>query len=450
MQFALFIKARPDAYRRRNHLLLLLLFFSFLAASSAAEWKEWDVPGESKAPFLLDKSLQVVKTDGGEIRVVVGHPSFGHPAPMHLGFITMEPSTLLIPQYLDANLILFLRIGDAKVGWIHKDGLEERRLKAGDILRIPAGHAFYLVNSGKGQRLQIICSIDPMGSQAPLQDSWLPYQSFFIGGGYYPRSVLAGFDTSTVTSAFNATPEEVGVVTEARLAGPIIFINSEGTEKPHRREKMSRARILGAVRSALEQMDGGALGEEDDEIESGRRGKQKGAWAWTDLLSYLFFGGSSGSRGSPAGNKEWLDGRKTYGVVLAGSGTVEVVYPNGTAAMRAEVVEGDAFWVPRFFPFCQVAAREGPMEIFGFTTSARRNRPQFLVGARSVLRAMMGPELAAGFGLGEGDLRRVMMAQNESVILPSWRPTEKGGSRGDEEKKRKRRPPQREGGGEEG
>lgn len=36
----------------------------------------------------------------------------------------------------------------------------ERRLKMGDIIHIAAGSTFYMVNTGKGQRLQIICSID--------------------------------------------------------------------------------------------------------------------------------------------------------------------------------------------------------------------------------------------------------------------------------------------------
>lgn len=108
-----------------------------------------------------------------------------------------------------------------------------------------------------------------------------------------------------------------------------------------------------------------------------------------------------------------------YGVVLGGAGRIEVVFPNGTAAASVEVAAGDVFWIPRYFPFCQIASRSGPMEFFGFTTSARRNRPQFLVGARSVLAVMVGPELAAGFGVPEEMLRQVVKAQSEAVILPS-------------------------------
>jgi hypothetical protein len=108
-----------------------------------------------------------------------------------------------------------------------------------------------------------------------------------------------------------------------------------------------------------------------------------------------------------------------YGIVLRGSGTIQVVYPNGTSAINAKITEGDVFWVPKYFPFCQIASRTGPFEFFGFTTSARKNRPQFLVGASSILRTMLGPELAAAFGVDEERLREVVDAQQEAVILPS-------------------------------
>lgn len=108
-----------------------------------------------------------------------------------------------------------------------------------------------------------------------------------------------------------------------------------------------------------------------------------------------------------------------YGIVLRGAGTIRIVFPNGTLAMNAQVKEGDVFWVPRYFPFCQIASRTGPLEFFGFTTSSRKNRPQFLAGASSVLRAISGPEVAAAFGVTEERYRSFVDAQREAVILPS-------------------------------
>ncbi|KAF2300524.1 hypothetical protein GH714_013939 [Hevea brasiliensis] len=232
--------------------------------------------------------------------------------PMHIGFITMEPKTLFIPHYLDSSLIIFIRRGEAKIGLIYKDELGERRLKSGDIYHIP-GSAFYLVNTGEGQRLHIICSIDQSESLRLGA-----FQSFFIGGGTYPTSVLSGFEPETLSTAFNGS-----------MMAP--HVNPTATE---------------------------------------------------------------------------------YGVVLRGTGTIQIVYPNGTQAMKVKVAEGDVFWVPR-------SRTEGPFEFFGFTTSARKNRPQFLAGASSVLRTLKGPELAAAYGMSNESLNHLLEAQRESVILPS-------------------------------
>ena len=108
-----------------------------------------------------------------------------------------------------------------------------------------------------------------------------------------------------------------------------------------------------------------------------------------------------------------------YGIVLNGTGVIEIVYPNGTQAMKAKVKENDVFWIPRYFPFCQIASRTGTFEFVGFTTSAERNRPQFLAGASSILTTLRGPELAAAFGMPEKRVRDLINAQREAVILPS-------------------------------
>jgi len=47
---------------------------------------------------------------------------------------------------------------------MYEDELEESELKKGDVYQIPAGSAFYLSNIGEGQKLHIICSIDPSES----------------------------------------------------------------------------------------------------------------------------------------------------------------------------------------------------------------------------------------------------------------------------------------------
>jgi len=54
--------------------------------------------------------------------------------------------------------------GEANLGFMYDDELVEKRLKTGDLYVIPSGSAFYFVNIEEGQRLHIICSIDPSTS----------------------------------------------------------------------------------------------------------------------------------------------------------------------------------------------------------------------------------------------------------------------------------------------
>ncbi|RDX92544.1 Vicilin-like seed storage protein, partial [Mucuna pruriens] len=158
--------------------------------------------GDSKSDklFLMLKPKRVAKTDAGEMRVLESYGGRVLQRRLNIGFITMEPRSLFIPHYLDSTLIMFVRSGEAKLGFMYKDKLEERHLKMGDVYQIPAGSAFYLVNIEKAQKLHVICSIDP--SESLGIDI---FQSFYIGGGAHPASILSGFEPEILETAFNVS-----------------------------------------------------------------------------------------------------------------------------------------------------------------------------------------------------------------------------------------------------
>ncbi|KAH1098629.1 hypothetical protein J1N35_015550 [Gossypium stocksii] len=134
------------------------------------------------------------------MRVVRSHGDRIYEKLLHIGSIKMEPRTLFLPLYLDSNLILFVHTGQATVGLIYKDHMVERELKNADVYQIPAGSTFYILNTEESQRLHIICSIDPSESL-----NMGTFQPFFIGGGTYQTSVLAGFGSETLSTAFNVS-----------------------------------------------------------------------------------------------------------------------------------------------------------------------------------------------------------------------------------------------------
>ncbi|XP_060170164.1 vicilin-like seed storage protein At2g28490 [Lycium barbarum] len=457
--------------RMGNYRKILLILLFVVVSVSAYEVDRRGVEVEEEGWFLLHDSKEIVRTDAGVMRVVRGGFGGGvsmFQSPMHIGFITMEPNSLFIPQYLDSHLTLFVRRGETRIGHIYKDDFAEKQLKEGDVYSIRAGSAFYLVNPAEGQRLHIICSISTSSSLG-LHG----FQSFFIGGGVYPTSILGGFDTLTLSTAFNVSSDEVSEILTRQFSGAIVplnttthsptpsiwakFLNLEQHQKLGRLKRIvhleEEARLeedeekekpIWSLRKFLNNL----FGDEGNRREKRRgderrRGTSKGPdsfnlfdrkpdykndYGWSlaldqseysplkhsDIGVYLV-NLSAGAMMAPHINPTATE----YGVVLRGSGSIQIVYPNGTLAMNARVNEGDVFWVPRYFPFCQIASRTGPFEFFGFTTTARKNRPQFLVGQNSILQSMRGPEFAAAFGVSEERLRRILDAQREAVILPS-------------------------------
>ncbi|KAF6134712.1 hypothetical protein GIB67_002113, partial [Kingdonia uniflora] len=425
-------------------LLMSILVSTPMVMGHGEEGEEMGYKGEDV--FLLQRSKQLMKTDVGEFRVVKGFGGrvAGIQNSIHIGFINMEPKTLFIPQYIDSSLIIFVCRGEVKVGTIYKDALEEKKLKTGDIYSILAGSTFYMLNTGRGQRLQVICSIDT--SESLELDV---FQSFFIGGGMNPPSVLAGFDRNTLKTAFNVSGSELDEILTSQRGGPIVSIADE--HEP----RMWASLLQLKQRDSLQQLYdieeeentwvwrklmNSMLGKKTDRDKKktdrktdsyniyNRKPDFKNDYGWSVAIeendySPLKQSGigvylvnlTAGSILAPHINPTATE----YGIILRGSGSIQVVYPNGSLAMNAKVDEGDVFWVPRYFPFCQIASRSGPMEFFGFATSARKNWPQFLVGARSILRTMKGPELAMAFGVSEKRFSNFTDKQREAIILPS-------------------------------
>lgn len=62
--------------------------------------------------FLMKESVPVIQTYAGTMMVLKGigiRPIWQ--SPIHIGFITMEPQSLFIPQYLDSNIIFYVKKG---------------------------------------------------------------------------------------------------------------------------------------------------------------------------------------------------------------------------------------------------------------------------------------------------------------------------------------------------
>ena len=110
-------------------------------------------------------------------------------------------------------------------------------------------------------------------------------------------------------------------------------------------------------------------------------------------------------------------------VVLRGEGMVRLVCSSTAKKsecnnMRFRVEEGDVFAVPRFHPMAQISFNNESFVFMGFSTTARKNNPQFLAGKSSVFQTLDKRVLALSLNVTNSTvIDQLMNQQPESVII---------------------------------
>ncbi|QCE09310.1 RmlC-like jelly roll fold [Vigna unguiculata] len=362
---------------------------------------------------------------------------------------------------------MYVRSGEANLGFIYKNNqrLTQMRLREGDVYQIPVGCTFYIANEESDQKLEIISGIEPLEG---FRDDVL--QSIYIGGG--ANSGFSGFKEEILGAAFNVSQKELGTIfndQRIRLIVPLQGSHATGTWSKFlelkEEEKLQQLREMVQQGQENEEVE-----KEDEESGDDEEEQQQTSWPWRKLFKSVFgeemkntrekitedpprsynldkrkpdFENKYGWRVAVDGSRyhplkssgigiyhEYLSAGSMmaprvnpmateYGIVVNGSGRVQVLFPNGSNAMDTNITKGDVFFITSNFPYCEIAHKGESLELLGFTTSAQRNRPVVLVGARSVVRTMEGPELATSFGVSEEEMKHLVRAQHESVILPT-------------------------------
>ena len=100
----------------RTTLLVLLFVLCHGVAVTMGLWRNEGEERKEGPPrpdkmFMMMNSKRVVKTDAGEMRVLESYGGKIMERRLHIGFITMQPRSLFIPQYIDSSFIMFVREG---------------------------------------------------------------------------------------------------------------------------------------------------------------------------------------------------------------------------------------------------------------------------------------------------------------------------------------------------
>lgn len=384
--------------------------------------RKHDEETQRQESFVLEKPIKIIKTDAGELSIL---PQAGINSELvrkriGLGFLSLEPKALLLPQYIDADCLFLVHKGRGRLSWVEGD-VQEVDVEEGDVFGIESGTVFHVLNQDEGQRLSIFSIYD---TSTVFNDQI--FHSFFVAGGEKPKTILSGFDEDVLATVLKAPADEVRDMLSSQTQGPIIYFSGRNE---------SKRGVAGVGKSLTEMLDRYIglpnIFPKDSTKKPYNLFKKK-----TDFSND--YGSTAAIHGKDFSllkglNKGVFLVRLKAGAVLAphwnprateialvtkGEGEIQIVYPNGTAATTQRVREGNVFYVPQNFPMCQIASRSGPFEFMGFTTSSRPNRPQFLAGSNSVLKGVDAEVLAASFNIPVEHLQHFLDLQSEAVILP--------------------------------
>ncbi|XP_024016566.1 vicilin-like seed storage protein At2g18540 [Eutrema salsugineum] len=410
-------------------ILPLCLVTLFICTSSFSDQND-DVPS-FQSPLLIKKNqrTQIVETEFGEISAVQIGDGY------NIQFITLEPNAFLLPLLLHSDMVFFVHTGIGILNWVDDDKERTLELRRGDIFRLRSGIVFYvhsnLERSEFPEKLRVYAIFD-VGKC--LHDPC-------IGAYSNIRDLLLGFDEKTLRSAF-AVPEEILGRVRDEVKPPLIT-NAQPRNRTKGPEEETWQSRLGRLFVRVEDVtDHLAMKPVDNS-------KKKKSSAYNVFEADPDFKNVNGQsivvdekdtddlKGSSVGvfmvnltegslmGPHWNPSACEISIVLHGKGMIRVVnhsLPQSESKRKSESVrfmveEGDVFVVPKFYPMAQMSFENSSFVFMGFSTSAKTNHPQFLVGQSSVLKVFDREVLAASFNVRNETIERLLGAQREALML---------------------------------
>ncbi|XP_031384826.1 vicilin-like seed storage protein At2g18540 [Punica granatum] len=379
--------------------------------------------GSAGAPGSMvrrDERTRIAVTEYGEVSAVdVGNGRRGF---YHLQFITLEPNALFLPVLLHADMVLYVRTGSGRLTWVDEDDARRVNLRRGDIYRLPPGTIFHVQSDLDPQREKL--RIHAFFTN-PDDDSYEP----LIGAYSSVGDLLRGFDRKVLQEAFKAPEELIEEILSATRPPPIIHATAASESKKHIfwewEARMLKSYLTGAGSIGYNKKKTRAYNVYDADKDF----ENCNGWSLTvtkkDARSLkhanigIFL--VNLTRGSMMG-PHWNPQATEVAIVLHGQGMIRLVCSSSSKesdckSTRFRVNEGDVFMVRRFYPMAQMSYNNDSFVFMGFSTTTRRNYPQFLAGKSSVLQALGKDVLAASFNVPNTTVDELMAPQADSVIL---------------------------------
>ncbi|CAN6563133.1 unnamed protein product [Malus baccata var. baccata] len=417
---------------RKAFVFFFFLFFllsvsvSLHAANALKNEGEIGSDGEGGAPagslVKKDQRRSLVSTEYGEVWSV--DVNDGHRKPYHIQFITLEPNSLFLPVLLHADMIFYVNTGSGRLSWTDDDKIRRVDIKRGDLYRLTPGSVFFVQSNLETERQKLrINAIFTSNSDDDLYDP-------AVGAYSSIRDLVRGFDPKLLRSAFKVSEEVIESIVNG--TDQSAFVHAIPTKKEtfwDLEARFLKTFLLGNDGIAFnskkkEETTAYNIFDEDPDF------KNCNGWSLTvnKKSSHLLKGSNIGffmvnlTKGSMMG-PHWNPRATEITVVLQGHGMVRVVCSSTEANksecrnMRFRVHEGDVFSVPRFHPMAQMAFNNDSLVFMGFSTTEKKNYPQFLAGKYSVLQNLDKLVLAASFNVTSTTIDQLLSAQADSFII---------------------------------
>ncbi|CAN8271166.1 unnamed protein product [Cochlearia groenlandica] len=391
-----------------------------------------DVVSSFDSPFLVkwNQRTKIVDTEFGEISAVEIGDGY------NIQFITLEPNSVLLPLLLHSDMVLFVHTGTGILNWLDDEKERTLDLRQGDIFRLRSGSIFHIYSNMERdqtpEKLRVYAIFDV--GKCLYEPCLGPYSNI--------RDLLLGFDDKTLRSAFAVSEELMGKIRDS--SKPSLITNAMLRNRAHGLEEdMWQTRLVKLFVRVEDVTDH----LEMKPVANSKKKKKKKSKAYNVFEADPDFENEYGQskvvdekdmdalKGSSIGvymvnltegsmmGPHWNPSACEISVVLQGKGMISVVnHPSGQTESKSKsdrflVEEGDVFFVPRFLPMSQLSFVNDSFLFMGFSTSAKRNYPQFLVGKSSVLQVIDREILAKSFDLTNETIERLLGSQKESVIL---------------------------------
>ncbi|CAK7339539.1 unnamed protein product [Dovyalis caffra] len=395
--------------------LLSLLFFGLLLLCGSEALSE-DVPAGVRT-YLVKRGHRrsLVVTEHGEISAA--EISTGTKGPYHIQFFTLEPNSLLLPVLLHADMVFYVHTGNGKLSWTDGTEMKRMNLQRGDVYRLQAGSVFFVQSNQDSERQRMrIHAIFSNTDEDVYEPSIGAYSSI--------RDMVLGFDRKVLQAAFKVPEEVLEEITSATKPPAVVPAVTKDRKSvyweledrlvgilmgnKHKKTKETKTFNILDADPDFENCNGWSLTVDKHRLRSLRHSN----------IGIFMVNLTKGSMMGP----HWNPMATEIAVVLHGHGMVRVVCPSTANEsecknVRFKVKEGDVFAVSRFHPMAQMSFNNDSFVFMGFSTSPKRNHPQFLTGKRSILRTLDRGILAVSFNVTNTTMDQLLNAQEKALIL---------------------------------